>query len=637
MASKRTAAQALQDVRKMHRAVKMRESEDPAEVSQLLNVVLREVIAIREAAGGTLGSNAVRELRDIRSDMVAGHINAGPNTGRMIAKYSVVLDELDKLEPENMAKEGGSSMSIPGNFSMSSIVPSSESLISALITANPVLGYTTKIARDFFSGMSERKKAEEERGKEALQEAKAKAEMYETELDAFEQARESGADLSEEDWARNDVLSDKLEVIKSEIHELNAFLQEVWGDNTMDKVTEQTDEGNQQLQRLNEQEEEARRRAEAKDRADELLERERQFEDQGASDGVASFMNDIGADDKGMLSGLFGGVGLLAGKILAPFMGLFKFFFGGAKIIAGLKIGLLGGALSSIVGFVDGLFNASEIVGKEDVTIGERIQAAFASMITGFLKPINWIAGFFGYEFIDDYMEFTRSVYQTIDEWKEKFAGWVGDAVEWFVDVFNLPLTIVKGILGEVTEFFEDPSGYAAKVWDSITGLVDSSIEFVQDMFSSILNVVNETFEYMKDMVTGFAGRQVDRFKNFWGIGKSDEEKLDERYAEAEQAAQERAEQFPELVETRERLLSEQASRMLHGEADLLDQAIQSGVVRDPDGRLANRSSQSNVLVNNQNTNVINNSTNIIRGSSFNSDPSMRRRTFQAGTLRFGN
>ena len=635
MAAKRTAAHALQDVRKMHRAVKMRESEDPTEVAQLLNVVLREVIAIREAAGGRIGSNAVRELRDIRSDMIAGHIDAGPNSGRMIAKYSVVLDELDKLEPDKIAKEGGSSMSIPGNFNLASIVPSSESLISALITANPVLGYTTKIARDFFSSMGDRKKADEERVQATLQEAKQKAEMYETELDALEQARDGG-ELSDEDWARHDVVSDKLEVIKSEISELNAFLQGVWGDTSMERVAEQTEEGTEQLQRLNEQEEEARRAAEAKERSEDLLERERQFENQGTGDGIASIVDDIGADKDGLFGTLFGGIGLLAGKILAPFIGIFKFFFAGAKLLAGIKIGLLTSVFSGIIGFIDGLFGASEIIGKMDVSIGERIQAAFASMITGFLKPINWIAGFFGLEFIDDYMEFTRTVYQKIDEWKELFSGWVTDAIEWFVDVFNAPLRIVEGILSEVKEFFDDPSGYAEAVWGSITGLVDSSIEFVEDIFASIMDSLKETFEYMKEMITGFAGRQVDRFKNFFGFGDKDEdeERTDQQYADAEEKMRQRNEEFPELIEQRERMLSEQSSRILHGEPDLLQQAIRDGVVKDPEGKLSGKSNNS-VVISNQSTNVINNSTNHVRGSSFNLDPSQRRRSLESGRLRF--
>lgn len=736
----RTAIQALQDIKKMRRVIKMRESTDPAEVASILDTVLREVIMVRESTGGRIGANAIRELRDIRSDMIAGQIDVGQNSGRMIAKYSIVLDELDKVNDREA--RGGGGLPIPTNFDLSSIVPSSESLISALITANPILGYTTKIARDFFSGMSERRQREEERIQQTLQEAKRKAELYESELNALESVRESsesGEFADPEQEANYDILTIKLEAIFDEIKRLNDILNQNLSGN-IERVSETSEEGNELLERIGNNQEEELERLENDSRNNSLLERENQLENNSSPDLIDAIpLGDSGNGFGGMLAGF----GAAAGRILAPFLGMFAFLKLGGSLLVGVKFAAVSLALSGIIGFFDGLFNAAEIVGKEDVSIPERLQAATASMITGLLKPINWILGFFGMDFIDDYDEFTKTVYKKIDALTTLISTW-------FTDRFSFLIDTTENVIEEFKEFFDDPKTYIGKLSNYISesidnfiidtknlfsGILDSfknsyddiktslsnyindkidnfksffgfeddliedeknsddwkksfneSISFslkqlknlffassrlvdglisfwqrnsddpefkksfnesIEKMFSdidnfaidaieSILSKITEMFESLKESVGNFIKSQTDKIKSFFGVENQDE-KIKRDLEETSKIIEEENKKIPEqLVEVRKNLASEIVSRTLYGESNTLQSAINSGIVS---GQNMNKSTNDveNLLINNNNTNnTINNTTlQTSRKSSFNSDPSQRRRSYQYNSIKY--
>lgn len=651
----KTAAQALQDVRKMRRAIRARESTDPAEVAQILDTVLLEVIAIREATGGRIGKNAVRELRDLRSDMIAGHVDAGADSGAYMAKFSAVLDTLEKADhPGKLSREGGSNMSSGGSsiggFSLSDVIPSPDSLISALITANPVLGYTTKIARDFFSSMGERAKGEQERVKTAIEEAKAKAQLLEEEIEATQ------------DQGQKSDLTDKLEEINEEIHSLNKFLQEVWGDAPPEDSIEEQENTNDLLERVDSGIQEQIDMEEQSGRRNDLLERENELEGRGSG----GLDDSVLPEDDGML-----GLDALGGPM---------------KLLAGLKIAAIGGILYSIYNFIDGIFGVADFLGKDqsDVTIKERIIYGVANVISTIghtlAKPIDWIYQWltgndsllgdkddltrFFYDGITwivdqvtgfitspiDYVKnlFGQGIENLIGFLPEEWAGKYGEDIKAIAgnvfDFFTMPLRMIQGILSEAFEFIQDPAGYAQSIKDKVSASIDSGIQFVQDTIQSVIDQAKAIISNIRDAITNMAENAMKKIKGFFGFGDdddpktgelTDEQKLDptrnkteldriEKQARViEYNSYDMEKENPELFDLQQNNAANMASTALGRDQAMTNKLIQSGVVKNP------------VIFNQNNTNVVNGGTTFKPGMDpYNGDPSWRRRAAEEGILR---
>src|SRR5690554_3838866 len=139
----------LMDVRKMRRAIRMRQQTDPEVVSKTLDTILHEAIALSTSGDGVMSKAAIKELRQVRKSMIAGQINAGQNTGAYIASFSAVLDQIDQVskEVQDEAKEERTEY----RSSLLDNLPSTDTIISAIMTANPLLGYSIKIGRDLMT------------------------------------------------------------------------------------------------------------------------------------------------------------------------------------------------------------------------------------------------------------------------------------------------------------------------------------------------------------------------------------------------------------------------------------------------------------------------------------------------------
>lgn len=633
----KTAAQALNDVRKMRRSIKAREETDPAKVSEILDTVLMEVIAIREATGGRIGKNAVRELRDLRRDMIAGHIDAGPKSGEYMAKFSAVLDTLEKADnPGSLARLGGGSTSNSGSsiggFSLSDVIPSPDSLISALITANPVLGYTTKIARDFFSSMGERSKNEQERVKAAIEEAKAKAELLEEEI------------KNTQDAGKKDDLTSKLEEINNEIHSLNSFLQDVWGDGEAQSISESTEDTNNLLERVDSGIQEQINNDEQKSRRNDLLEREREVES-----GTGKY-DDIIKDDKMM------DIDELSGPM---------------KLLSGLKMAAIGGALYSIYNFIDGIFGVADFLEKDqsDVTIKERIIYGVSNVISTLghtlAKPIDWIYQWltgndsllgnkddltrFFYngitsivdevtDFITSPIDYAKNLFDKgvegligflPEEWANRYGEDIKSVADSVFDFFTLPLRMIQNILTESFEFIQDPAGYAQSVKEKVSNSIDASIQFVEDTINSVLDSAKEIISNIKESITNIADNALKKIKGFFGLDdeENNETELDRIEKQARLIEEQQKDESDAIKEIRSQQAAELSSRILGNEQMTAQQIRDAGIVK-----------QGGSIIYNQPTvnNVVNGAATFRSGmDSFNSDPSWRRRHVEDQTLRF--
>lgn len=143
---KRSAAMAaLQDVRKMSRAVRLRESENPVVVSQLLNKILREALVARQGLGNSrMGKNAINEIKNVRNELITGTIDAGERQAEFITKFTTVYNEVKDIEKEESIEKRSASVK-EAKEAVTSIIPKKEMVMSAIMAANPVVGYGLKI------------------------------------------------------------------------------------------------------------------------------------------------------------------------------------------------------------------------------------------------------------------------------------------------------------------------------------------------------------------------------------------------------------------------------------------------------------------------------------------------------------
>src|SRR5699024_7067614 len=88
-----------------------------------------------------------------------GQINTGGGGADYVTKISLVLDQIQGIEQESQAQQreqrrqqgGGTARSALGVIGRA--LPSADTLISALITANPIMGYSAKVGRDLIGSL----------------------------------------------------------------------------------------------------------------------------------------------------------------------------------------------------------------------------------------------------------------------------------------------------------------------------------------------------------------------------------------------------------------------------------------------------------------------------------------------------
>lgn len=156
-----SASSNLLSVRHMRRSMRLHASSDPKEVARTLDQILKEAIAVQAADQSKLGRSAINELRQVRQDLLAGQIKAGKRQQDFVSKYSLVLDEIGKAQAEADKKvRGDNTKEVSDNLkqSLKGILPSSDTIISGIITANPAIGYSVKLLSRMSGAIKEQRK-----------------------------------------------------------------------------------------------------------------------------------------------------------------------------------------------------------------------------------------------------------------------------------------------------------------------------------------------------------------------------------------------------------------------------------------------------------------------------------------------
>lgn len=489
MADGKKLTGALQDVRKMRRSLRLRKEQDPEVVSETLSTILREAIAVRSATGGRLGKGAVNELRNIRRALIAGQIDSGSKSAEFVGKYSMIIDQIAETETKvkKEAKQSGQSGDGVGQ-AIAQNLPSADMITSALITANPLMGYSVKIAKDVFSAGKRRRRVQKDLEQRELENLNKEEKKLEEEMDS---AKERGDVQAQAD------IGPKLDMIRDEIH----ALVRIWsdGDEKLERIVQETEQGsskleqstdatNEKLERIASESEETNRLEREQQSTSDLMRSEREYERSSfgagsrAADNLEKNLEETFDIQDGILSGFGGAIGgftgAIASKIFAPFLGLYRFITKGSSILGRFaRVGGLITAAYAIYDFVDGFANAGDILDKEEseVTITDRLRVGTASIISGLLSPVDWVLDFFDMGFMEDKDSFTSKIANSSNELLQFMlspGAWIIDYIKNF-NFDDMTKDLKESIMGPVDEFVD----FFDRIGKSITGWIDEQYQ----------------------------------------------------------------------------------------------------------------------------------------------------------------
>lgn len=485
---------AFLDIRKMKRSLSLREDLEPEQIVATLDHILREAVAVQSTGNQRFQKNAANELKNIRNDLLAGQVKAGARTPEYVTKYSLILDNLEADMQQRFDRE--ESIFSGAVDSIKSSVPSADSIVSAMIVANPIFGYSAKIVLDMIKGNKERKrKAEaehrhrmklvkdqqaiidEQKGTEQLHEENIKEETkkvqgkaerkraYQEDFQRIDDKLGSLYDLLNRSAFvngpdRNDervinMVQDQDSVFKllpspdSESVDVERVIVEE-SDDTIDAIRISGDQTTDAIDRLVDIEAE-RLRLEQQGRLD-AANRDAELAriNHGEGAGNTQAEKDPNSFWKTLLAlpGLLLGGGMAALSKLLPTgfvkdaQGVLKTFgrIGGMVKVLGKFTGVLT-VLTSLYDGLDGFFSGVHKAFGDEVTMRERLETATSYLITGLLQPIDWIVKFFGGE-----------GFGNIEEFRTRFARKIDSLVTQIIDKSAKLFEIVSDSFDEIID-----------------------------------------------------------------------------------------------------------------------------------------------------------------------------------------
>lgn len=530
----------LNDIRKARRATSLHGNENPEEVALHLEQILREAVALRTVNDGVFAKGAMKELKQIRLAMAAKQIDAGIRTPEMLVKYSSVIDQLNRIDREvtdSIASEAGND----GYFKdkMSSIMPSlpsTDTIVSAIMTANPLLGYGINIIRDIGKSVRENKERRAEIDKKRLELQREREEELLREIGILsDKANDEDLDEEERDSAilELETATEILEEIREEIHDLNVRLsggeleitpsdiEKEFYDEQSDKLAAMLNE----MERLNETESE---RLEREKLADERA----SFSEHDRPDSVShDIVQEKGEGNKrGLLDML--GLGALARSglgvaILGPIMATLATLvpmvlkFGG--FIATRLLPILT-VVTSVFDFIEGMLNPKtieRITGKSSDMLsgGERVLAGFSNMIGNVSERLDSLAEWLGFDLFDkDNYDIGKLMYDFVTDFDPKmFLGFLWDLTKqagtYLYDVGKAGLDYIDEQLEKGRDYIlEKVSGMADSALGYLGEKVDDAKGYVIDKASGWYNSITGSISSFLSNIYHGAGNLLDSF-----------------------------------------------------------------------------------------------------------------------------
>jgi hypothetical protein len=400
---------ALSQKTQMKRAIDLRAAENDNDVKAIIKKMVEAAIVAQTSNKPRLMMRSIEELNQTVRDLVTRNISVSEKTKKnMVRKLTNLSDDLTKeLESGAGSSSGG------GGGGLANVLPSFDNITSAIMTASPILGYGARLLQTVGEGASNQKSKKLQRSQQ--------------ERDGEIRADDILDDSDDEDTVSGGggSVSDSEKYLESILDQL-VTLNSIWGDGTTE-----TNNKLSELVRVEEEVKEEQRLLREQNEYDSIEAQRRQ---NAGEDGGAPSPSGNPEDDS-MLNNILGGG--MGGAIMAAVTGIAGFFgpiLASAGSIAGLaaKVAIIPAVIYSIYQFIEGFFNAGEILGlgENEVTISDRIAAGIGSVVDGFLSMINSIvstvAGWFGMDV--DFMP---------ENSKELISKSIKGMFDWYKGIFN--------------------------------------------------------------------------------------------------------------------------------------------------------------------------------------------------------
>ena len=221
-------------------------------------------------------------------------------------------------------------------------------------------------------------------------------------------------------------------------------------------------------------------------------------------------------DEGGGLGGLFSGLGNIFGG-------------GGLKAAARLltRIGGPLAAVGAFLSFADGFRNASDIVGKDDLSMIERIGAGGAKLISDFVNLFTNIANFFLPENLQLGNLDPAEVYRMLSNVFGKIMEYGAIFFNWMEDIFIAPF---REMIGRLASAWEGDS-ITERIWNFTSQLVRELIMWPinlmgrlydwwtgLDLHTDIVNGFKDFGSWLWETITGIPGMLMDKLTD-WVTG----------------------------------------------------------------------------------------------------------------------
>ena len=475
---------ALSQKTQMKRAIDLRAAENDNDVKAIIKKMVESAIVAQTSNKPRLMMRSIEELNQTVRDLVTRNISVSEKTKKnMVRKLTNLSDDLTKeLESGGGASSGG------GGGGLANVLPSFDNITSAIMTASPILGYGARLLQTVSEGASNNNVRNAQRSQQE-RDGQIRANDI---LDDDDEDTVSGGGGS---------VSDSEKYLESILDQL-VTLNSIWGDGTTE-----TNNKLSELVRVEEEVKEEQRLLREQNEFD-SIEAQRRQDAGGERGGSPSPTGDPESGDPesdSMLNSILGGgMGVAIMAAVTGIAGFFGPILAASSTIAGLaaKVAIIPAVIYAIYQFIEGFFNAGEILGlgENEVTISDRIAAGIGSVVDGFLSMINSIvstvAAWFGMD---------------VDFMPENSKQIISNSIKGIFDFY-------KGIFNDVLSLFGFGPDQEQSLLDGVKGIAKSVLSIPLMLFNMVtgfFGIDEITSEDIKTKITSGIDSVVKAISNF--------------------------------------------------------------------------------------------------------------------------
>lgn len=500
----------IDTTRMVKRSHKLQKETDPDKVIAELQGILKEAINMQASGSKFFADRALKEIKFIRSELIRGQINGGARTTQMTMLYGSLIEQMEDIAKKADKTQNSMDKAVG---TIKAAFPSVDTLVGALMTANPIMGYGVKLFRDIMRNRKAAKSAAQAEHKKRLaslkeQEAliEKQAEIADTQQEVAKEEKKEVVEKKKRE-KRGGVYKEALEQIRKEISDLKDLIDRT---DTAEKVsfdggsaaeqlslfaqmeTEQVVEELAQVEKENAEkivdaiheivENDQQERKETKRKAKltrvsasggKMYSAPTAVEHQGTKEKDGGpFASILGFMRVLTLLGALGGTAGLLTTLITPIGALFSFIgnLGGMLVRMLPALAMPAVIITAIYEFLDGFFRAGEILGKPEnqVSLVDRIMVGVSNLLGAVVRLFDWIAEKLGFDFIDT-SDITKTIYDFFMSIPEHVKGMI-DAM-----VVQIEKSYDEAV-GSVTKIYDKIVNSFLELYNAITGKLDSWI-----------------------------------------------------------------------------------------------------------------------------------------------------------------